>query len=533
MTTGSLSKINFGNVVGVIIILLLALMVMGILLNPLFTAPGRDSGIFLYIGSLILKGKLPYVSAWENKGPLVFYINALGLFLSGGSRWGIWLMEFLFLFGAALIGYGTIKRSMGIIPALAGTFFWINAAGNVLEGGNLSEEYSLLFYFLAVWAFLNSFEKPTKRIYTFLIGITLGLNILLRPNNIGIHAALVMAYFLTTLSSKDWRMLFERLILIAAGSLIVILPVVAYFALRAGLSEMFKVVILFNVQYSEESNPASILKGIQVAFDAFTWKYYILSVIGFVASLLSLFKPKALQTSLGKLILALLIGWPIEVILSTLSGRNYLHYFIVWTLYIGFFSGYTVYLIWNWMPRNYKRYLEYAVIAALFLVTILGNINVWKNYGTALALKLSDPNAEMDYRFPIADYIAANTQPSDKVLVWGFRPAIYFMSEREASASFLPYPLIHVDTPLGRQWGEQFYEQFTANPPVLIVDVGNPEVDPIPSINEEVRKTQKKILRNAVLAPNVDKVFDYINANYTLIGEVDGYPVYQLKSPVK
>ncbi|MBK8823950.1 MAG: hypothetical protein IPN58_15495 [Anaerolineales bacterium] len=66
----------------------LGLLILGILSNPLFSYPGRDGGIFLYIGSLILKGKIPYLDVWENKGPLVFYINAFGLFLTNGSRWG-------------------------------------------------------------------------------------------------------------------------------------------------------------------------------------------------------------------------------------------------------------------------------------------------------------------------------------------------------------------------------------------------------------------------------------------------------------
>src|SRR5258706_3992581 len=74
----------------------IGLLVLGMLSNPLFSYPGRDGGIFLYIGSLILKGKLPYLDVWGNKGPLVFYINDLWLFLANGSRWGVWLLYILF-----------------------------------------------------------------------------------------------------------------------------------------------------------------------------------------------------------------------------------------------------------------------------------------------------------------------------------------------------------------------------------------------------------------------------------------------------
>ena len=138
----------------------MGLLAMGILSNPFFSYPGRDGGIFLYVGSLILKGRIPYLEVWENKGPLVFYINALGQALSGGSRWGVWFLEFLFFFCAGVLGYIVIKRLMGGIPALVGTFIWTIVAGNVLQGGNFSEEYSLLFSFIALFGFWKSLVHP-------------------------------------------------------------------------------------------------------------------------------------------------------------------------------------------------------------------------------------------------------------------------------------------------------------------------------------------------------------------------------------
>ena len=67
--------------------------------NPYTVLPTRDSGCYLYIGKLILRGELPYINAWDSKPPAIFYINALGLFIGKGTRWGVWLLEFLFLYG--------------------------------------------------------------------------------------------------------------------------------------------------------------------------------------------------------------------------------------------------------------------------------------------------------------------------------------------------------------------------------------------------------------------------------------------------
>ena len=71
--------------------------------NPLDRLPGRDNGVFLYGGQQILLGKIPYLDFWDHKGPLIHYINALGLYLGNGYRWGVWGIEFIFL---ALTGFG-------------------------------------------------------------------------------------------------------------------------------------------------------------------------------------------------------------------------------------------------------------------------------------------------------------------------------------------------------------------------------------------------------------------------------------------
>ena len=55
-----------------------------------FTVPIRDSGIFLSIGSDILQGKVLYQQTWDNKQPLLYIFNALGLWLGNGSVWGVW-----------------------------------------------------------------------------------------------------------------------------------------------------------------------------------------------------------------------------------------------------------------------------------------------------------------------------------------------------------------------------------------------------------------------------------------------------------
>lgn len=509
----------------------LGMLAMGILSNPYFSYPGRDGGIFLYVGSLILKGKIPYLDVWENKGPLVFYINALGLFFSGGSRWGVWFLEFLFFFGAGVIGYVVIKRLMGVIPAFTVTFIWIIAAGNVLQGGNFSEEYSLLFSFIALWGCLKSLELPQKNFYSLLVGISLGLNILLRPNNISMQVAAAGAYFILAVVSKEWRIFFTRALWYGIGLLVVLVPVILYFALQGALTEMINVVLVFNIQYSDGFNLSGVLGGLINASYSIGIYYASIAVLGYILALWSLIK-NGLNSPLGKLLLILLIGWPIEAILSALSGRNYPHYFIGWAPYVGLLCGYTIYLLLRKFAPNSDKYSAY-VLVVFMVITFISNVNDWKNYGVVLVQKISTPSAELDYRDPVASYIMENTSPGQKVFVWGFRPIINFVSERESPVSYLPYPLIHVKTPLGNHWADQFYSQLTTDPPVLIVNVIElTDRARIPDLDPVVRKKNKIKYKEVVLAQNLSETQDFIKENYTRIGTVDGCDIYRLKTSI-
>jgi len=508
----------------------MGLLVLGVLSNPLFSYPGRDGGIFLYIGSLILKGKIPYIDVWENKGPLVFYINALGLFLTQGSRWGVWLLEFLFLFCAGYIGYTLIKNVMGVIPALIGTFIWITAAGNVLQGGNFSEEYSLLFSFIALFFYLKSLEHPANKFYGLLIGVSLGLNILLRPNNIGMQVGTMGAYCILAIVSMDWRLFVQRACLIAAGGFAVLVPVILYFTLQNALMEMINIVLVFNYQYSDGGGLSRVLGGLSSASTSIGFIFVIIALIGYVLSLISLFKRGAVASMIGKLFLALIIGWPIEAILSTLSGRNYPHYFLTWAPYLGLFSAYVIFIFLGRFAPSSEQFVVVSIII-LLMGSLVGKINIWKDYGAVLTRLWTSPGADFEYYDPVASYILKNTAPQDEVFIWGFRPVINFMSGRESPVSFLPYPLVHVDTPLGQHWADQFYSQFTMHPPVLIINMIEPsDRQRIPDIDPNVRKQYKIKWKDVVLAHNYREILDFIQQNYVRVENIDGADIYRLNT---
>ena len=49
------------------------------LLNLLGEAGPADNAIFAYLGHCVGEGAVPYLELWDTKGPLQFWLNALGM----------------------------------------------------------------------------------------------------------------------------------------------------------------------------------------------------------------------------------------------------------------------------------------------------------------------------------------------------------------------------------------------------------------------------------------------------------------------
>ena len=64
--------------------------------TPLNRYYGYDSAFFLLIGKGIRHGMLPYLDLYDQKGPMIFYINALGYLLTD-SRLGVFLLQVVFV----------------------------------------------------------------------------------------------------------------------------------------------------------------------------------------------------------------------------------------------------------------------------------------------------------------------------------------------------------------------------------------------------------------------------------------------------
>ena len=208
-----------------------------------------DSGVFLYTGWRILNGELPYRDVWDHKPPIIFYINALGLAIGDNSRWGVWLIELVALFGAAYIGFKLLKKTLGIFAALFSLLLWLLSLVYVLQGGNIPTEFTLPLQFSALWLVYRADKSRRPQWMFFLIGLTGASAFFLKQNTIGLWIAIVIYLTLKGLMSKQGRQWLRELWFIALGGLAVSLLVVVFFSIQGAFPQFWSAAFEYNFIY--------------------------------------------------------------------------------------------------------------------------------------------------------------------------------------------------------------------------------------------------------------------------------------------
>ena len=144
--------------------------------------PGRDSGNFMYIGQQMLRGQRLYAELFDDKPPLIYAVNALGLWLGGGSPWGVWALEAVSLAAASLLGFGLLSTAAGPLPAFLAMLAFLGDLLHVLLGGNFTEEYALPFEFLILALVLPAALEKPLRWRAFFAGAAWGIIFFFKQN---------------------------------------------------------------------------------------------------------------------------------------------------------------------------------------------------------------------------------------------------------------------------------------------------------------------------------------------------------------
>jgi hypothetical protein len=464
----------------------------------------RDSGVFLYIGWRILNGEVPYRGIWDHKPPVIFYINAIGLAIANNSRWGVWFLEFVSLFLAALIGYHLIKKVLGVYPAIYSLLLGLITLVFVLQGGNFTEEYALPLQFLALWLIIDVDNSPSSLWRFFMIGLIGGIAFFTKQTAIGIWIAIILYITIIRLKRNQIkRWLMEISSIIGGGSLICIV-ITIYFISQGALADFWSAAFKYNFDYSTANTGLvfrlkPILTGITPLATVGLFQF---ALIGYGIGLLLILFRKDLTSNWMSLLLVGLIDLPLELILVSASGYRYAHYYITIIPILTVFSGLTFWVLLtqlaSWKFPSFAKSIFQVSIIVIFM---------WSSY---IPYRIAR-NYTWNTDDSVIKYIESHTSPNDSVLLWGADAMTNFYSYRKSPTRFVyQYPL-YLKSYADEKLVLEFLEGIIQNRPSLIIDTVNPDT-PIYDFPIQTEKIREYV--------------DYLRSHYRIVDNIEGWYIY-------
>lgn len=499
-----LYQIDFESISMVLFIVWLVAVVF-IRFEPLNNFPNDDSAVFLYIGRGILKGQIPYLDIWDHKAPLLYYIDAFGLWVYG--LWGVWLAQYALSVTAFYAAYRGLKRLLGSASALMGIiagFYLFDLFGS----GNITEEYSSVFALFTFSLFVIQSQLRKQSIAYFGMGMLLMCTFLTRPNNIGFQTAIFLTLASTDILNKDFHTLKKKSVIFGFGMLAVLVPFLVYFGYNNALVQFFDQVFRFNLIYI---NPSQTNYNSPKFLSPPLKPLTIIIVSSFLTVLINLKKAFKRSEALKvekSLIILLFIAFPMEFFLSNLSGKGYNHYYLTWIPYLIVASGYLTNRILQLFPSSLRD--SKFVIAGIMIMFFLFHpphqvFAKYINIGTHFMFERANG---LEKNHPVPDFIHDNSAPQDKVLRWGFGRWLNYAIERDSPTQYLYQFALATPEYTTDEMVEEFSQQIIQGRPKFIIE----------SINYFIPLDSEKLASyESYVHPGYYKIVKFIEENYVVV----------------
>ncbi len=198
--------------------------------------PVYDQAAFSYTGWVMTKGLVPYLNAWDNKGPLLYFIDFIGLILN--KNHGIFFIQWLSVSVCGAFLYKTAKLFAGKTAALVASLYCIILMTGVYALGNSVEEYALPFTAIALFLLtkyvFNDYRLKTPDVV--IVGACAAACALMRINLVTPIFAYCAVIFAHSLVVKKYAYAGKYLLLFALGFVLFSVPFVVYLAANGALS---------------------------------------------------------------------------------------------------------------------------------------------------------------------------------------------------------------------------------------------------------------------------------------------------------
>ncbi len=428
-------------------------------LNPnIMKYAGQDSGVFLYTGTKILNGEVPYIDVWDHKPPLIYFVDALSLLITPSSLYGIFIIQLIFHITSNILLYFLLRKYIPIPLTLlficAFSVYSLQFSG----GGNLTGFYALPFQILMFLLISRLSKNDSIGSIGFFTGLSFICALLFRQTSISIFIGFAIIAFLHFGEIKSNIIQFIEKALL--GAAIIVVPLVLYFGFNHALKDFWDQVFHFNYIYTDVRSEADKIGAVTSGLETLTENGLLpFTVLGVLIVCYKTVRRKEHSLLEEVAVVSFFIEW----IFLYSGGRPRITYFMSLLPTFIFLSSVSIGVILNKINR---RVLEYIFIG-LCLVFLSYKYLTYSNYFRSVSRSMMNDKQE------VIHFIFEHSSPEDKILVWGAESWIYFHTGRDASSKFIyQYPLFY-EGYADREMLKEFFSSVLTTKPALIIGTTN------------------------------------------------------------
>ncbi len=401
--------------------------------------PIHDSGIFAYIGWAVGKGQTLYTEAWENKGPLLYFINLFGVLLN--KRFGLAIIEFVFMFASMIFSYKTARLFAGKAVAVIAVIYSFSLLSATLEGGNLCEEYAILFTVIGLY-FSAKFIKNGFEInkgYFLIIGMCGGALVVLRLNLLAFFAAIAVVLLLVLIKQRKFKVLACLCLFSLVGFVLFLTPFAVYLIRTGSFKACLDAAYLMGDTFADKTVLKIIHNVLHMFYETTLSSFSVVFIAGFfivTTTLLALRKVKSKEHVVWILITD--VAFVFNTLANSISGAYHPHYFMSFVPIFIIPSAIVFDEIYKHMKKRLKHLCIRNCIAGLAAVVLFAPFvciqafNIYKNFHVLTVLNVAG----------VSEYVTQHSSPDDTIQLIGAENgyiAVYYLSERLSASKYSYY----------------------------------------------------------------------------------------------
>lgn len=416
-----------------------------------------DSSVFKTVALMMEKGYMPYKDSFDHKGPLLYIINWLGNKVS--LYRGVWIIEFLFMIITVFVLYRIARLVCQQWEAVIIVFMSFSLLFVYFEGGNLSEEYAMVFISVALFIFLDYFRNnKISKLRLIICGACLGGTLLLRPNMVATWVVMCSVIFMKVIINKDWEALRKFTGWFIVGMTIIVLPIIVWLGINNSLECFWRAYIIFNEKYASTASFLAKWNSFVAFFDS------PVCIISFSALVfVGIIKERFLA-------IVYILYMLITLLLICMSGMTYGHYGMVLVPAMVYPLALLFSAIENIENKSISRIILICVSIYFFKALILPDwIVLAKSIPAIYATR--DENHREEVTETVSTIIVNNTKNDEAISVYGNWDIIYVLSKRRHATKYsYQFPIGQIAPEIMNEYINQLQDEL---PPLIVVQSGH------------------------------------------------------------